>query len=111
MRLISLNCGLPRRINWQGMDVTTSIFKDPVAGRVRLRALNLDGDRQSDLSVHGRKDKAVYCYPTEHYSYWQSKVPNHSLDIGVLARTSPLRACLKNQSMSAAILPLGRLRL
>lgn len=83
MKLISLNCGLPRHVDWQGMDVTTSIFKDPVAGRVRLRALNLDGDRQSDLSVHGRKDKAVYCYPTEHYSYWQSKLPNHSLDIGV----------------------------
>ena len=83
MKLISLNCGLPRQVEWQGMDVTTSIFKEPVAGRVRLRTLNLDGDRQSDLSVHGGKDKAVYCYPAEHYSYWQSKLPNHSLGIGV----------------------------
>ena len=83
MKLISLNLGLPRQIVWQGMDVTTSIYKGPVTGRIPLRTLNLDGDRQSDLSVHGGKDKAVYCYPVEHYSYWRLKLPNHSLDMGV----------------------------
>jgi len=82
MRLISVNCGLPRQVTWQGMNVTTSIYKEPVEGRVRLRMLNLDGDRQADLSVHGGKDKAVYCYPIEHYSYWQAKLPDHTMNMG-----------------------------
>jgi MOSC domain-containing protein YiiM len=76
MKLVSLNCGMPRNVTWRGQSVTTSIFKDPVAGRIALRSLNLDGDRQSDLTVHGGKDKAVYCYPVEYYHYWQSELPN-----------------------------------
>lgn len=65
------------------MEVTTSIYKEPVSGRVPLRTLNLDGDKQSDLSVHGGKDKAVYCYPLEHYSYWEGKRLNVPLSMGV----------------------------
>jgi MOSC domain-containing protein YiiM len=75
MKLISLNCGMPRQVLWRGQGVTTSIYKDPVVGRIALRTLNLDGDRQSDLTVHGGKDKAVYCYPTEYYRYWESELP------------------------------------
>lgn len=82
MKLISVNCGLPRRVVWQGMEVTTSIYKEPVVGRIALRRLNLDGDRQADLSVHGGKDKAVYCYPIEHYSYWQRELSNISPAMG-----------------------------
>lgn len=78
MRLVSLNCGTPRRVQWRGQSVTTSIYKDPVVGRIALRTLNLDGDQQSDLTVHGGKDKAVYCYPTEYYRYWQSELPGPS---------------------------------
>jgi len=78
MKLISLNCGTPRQVLWRGQSVTTSIYKDPVVGRIALRTLNLDGDRQSDLTVHGGKDKAVYCYPTEYYRYWQSELPGYS---------------------------------
>ena len=59
MKLVSVNVGLPREVPWHGMTVTTGIFKEPVAGRVALRTLNLDGDRQADLTVHGGKDKAV----------------------------------------------------
>lgn len=68
---------------WHGRNVTTSIYKDPVAGRVALRTLNLDGDRQSDLTVHGGRDKAVYCYPIEHYAYWKAKLPGRALPWGV----------------------------
>jgi len=82
MKLVSLNCGLPREVLWHGKSVTTSIYKDPVHTRVGLRTLNLDGDRQSDLSAHGGKDKAVYCYPTEHYGYWQTELPGRSLPYG-----------------------------
>lgn len=82
MKILSINCGLPRRVLWHGRTVTTSIYKEPVDGRVALRRLNLDGDRQSDLSVHGGKDKAVYCYPIEHYAYWQAELGGRSLPMG-----------------------------
>jgi len=76
MKLISVNCGLPREVLWRGQNVTTSIYKSPVEGRIALRTLNLDGDRQSDLTVHGGKDKAVYCYPIEYYEYWRAELPD-----------------------------------
>jgi MOSC domain-containing protein YiiM len=82
MKLVSVNCGLPRNVPWRGQNVTTSIFKEPVEGRVALRTLNLDGDRQSDLTVHGGKDKAVYLYPAEYYSYWHGELPGASLPNG-----------------------------
>jgi MOSC domain-containing protein YiiM len=83
MKIVSVNCGLPRQVVWQGMEVTTSIYKEPVAGRIPLRSMNLEGDKQSDLTVHGGKDKAVYCYPLEHYSYWKGKTPDIPLTMGV----------------------------
>jgi len=70
-------------VDWHGSTVTTSIFKDPVSGRVPLRTLNLDGDKQSDLTVHGGHYKAVYCYPAQHYEYWKAKLPGQPLPIGV----------------------------
>lgn len=82
MKLVSLNCGLPREVLWHGQSVTTSIYKEPVHVRVALRTLNVDGDRQSDLTVHGGKYKAVYCYPVEYYGYWHTELPDHSLPYG-----------------------------
>ena len=79
LRLVSLNVGLPRHVTWHGRDVTTGIFKHPVEGRVALKTLNLDGDRQADLSVHGGEYKAVYCYPIEHYDYWKKELPGREL--------------------------------
>jgi len=83
MKLISVNCGLPRRVTWHGQAVTTSIYKNPVEGRVALRTMNLDGDRQSDLSVHGGIAKAVYCYPIAHYDYWRAQLPGRELPMGI----------------------------
>ena len=82
MKLLSVNCGLPREVDWHGRSVTTSIFKEPVSGRVPLRTLNLKGDKQSDLTVHGGEHKAVYCYPIEHYLYWRAKLPGRELPMG-----------------------------
>lgn len=83
MKLVSVNCGLPRQVVWHGMNVTTGIYKDPIKGRVAVRKLNLDGDRQADLKVHGGADKAVYCYPVEHYDYWRSELPGRELSLGM----------------------------
>jgi MOSC domain-containing protein YiiM len=82
MKLVSLNCGLPREVRWRGQSVTTSIYKEPVHVRVALRTLNLDDDQQADLTVHGGKYKAVYCYPTEYYGYWQTELPGHLFPYG-----------------------------
>jgi MOSC domain-containing protein YiiM len=82
MKLVSLNTGLPRDVPWRGRIVTTGIFKNPVAGRIALRKLNLDGDRQADLIVHGGEHKAVYCYPLAHYDYWKKELPGRELPMG-----------------------------
>jgi MOSC domain-containing protein YiiM len=83
VNLISLNTGLPREVTWHGQLVTTGIYKQPVEGRVALRKLNLDGDRQADLTVHGGEYKAVYCYPVEHYDYWKRKLPGRDLPMAI----------------------------
>jgi MOSC domain-containing protein YiiM len=83
MTLISVNTGLPRDVTWHERTVTTGIFKQPVEGRLALTTLNLAGDRQADLSVHGGSDKAVYCYPIEHYDYWRAELPGRDLPPGM----------------------------
>ena len=83
MKLLSVNVGLPRRIEWKGKIVRTSIFKQPIAGRVRVSTLNVEGDQQSDLTVHGGPDKAVYAYPSEHYPFWRTELPGMDLPWGV----------------------------
>jgi MOSC domain-containing protein YiiM len=83
MRILSVNVGLPREVTWQGKLVTTGIFKEPVNAPVMLRTLNLDGDQQADLTVHGGVDKAVYVYPSEHYGYWRAELAGVDLSWGV----------------------------
>ena len=83
MKIVSVNVGLPRLVLRNGEPVSTGIFKEPVSGRVMLRTLNLDGDRQSDLSVHGGPEKAVYVYPIEHYPFWKSELPDIDLPWGM----------------------------
>ncbi len=82
MKVVSINVGLPRAVEWHGETVRTSIFKEPVAGRVRVERLNVAGDRQSDLTVHGGADKAVYMYPSEHYAFWREELPGVDLPWG-----------------------------
>ena len=62
-KILSINVSLPKEIDFEGQKVTTGIFKEPIEGRIMLRTLNLDGDKQADLTVHGGPDKAVYAYP------------------------------------------------
>jgi MOSC domain-containing protein YiiM len=83
MKLVSLNVGLPQLVERSGETVSTGIFKQPVVGPVTLRTLNLDGDRQADLSVHGGANKAVYCYPAEHYDFWRQEFPEMELPWGM----------------------------
>ena len=82
MKLISVNVGRPRTVEWRGRQVRSAIWKAPVTGRVRVTRLSLEGDKQSDLRVHGGPDKAVYAYPSEHYAYWSRELPGAELPWG-----------------------------
>ncbi|MGA7820953.1 MAG: MOSC domain-containing protein [Candidatus Sulfotelmatobacter sp.] len=83
MKLVSLNVARPRLTVYNGATINTGIFKKPLSGRVALRTLNLDGDQQADLSVHGGPNKAVYAYPSEHYDYWRRELPDAALPWGM----------------------------
>ena len=74
MKLLSVNVSAVKEIRYQGRTLTTGIFKSPVAGRVMVRRLNLDGDDQADRRVHGGLDMAVYAYPSEHYAFWEREL-------------------------------------
>src|SRR2546427_5120322 len=83
MKLVSVNTGLRGEVSWHGRVVRTAIFKEPARGRVALSKLNLDGDRQADLTVHGGEHKAVYCYSLAHYDYWKTELPGRELPMGM----------------------------
>lgn len=83
MKIVSVNVGLPREVMTRSGPVSTGIFKDAVKGPVMVRTLNLDGDRQADLTVHGGAEKAVYGYPSEHYAYWREQLPETQFVPGI----------------------------
>lgn len=83
LRVESVNVGQPREVLWKGRQVRTGIFKEPVAGRVAVRRLNLEGDQQADLNVHGGPNMAVYLYPAEYYAFWHEQFPEMELPWGM----------------------------
>jgi MOSC domain-containing protein YiiM len=83
MRILSVCVGLPRIVEYNEEPVATAIFKEPVAGKVRVGEFNLEDDRQADLRVHGGYSKAVYVYPSEHYEFWRNELPEMDLPFGM----------------------------
>src|SRR5262249_29077213 len=110
MKVLSVNVGLPRDVDWHGRRVRTSIWKSPVDGAVRVATLNLDGDQQSDLSVHAGTEKAVYCYPSEHYSYWRRELPDTELPWGVFGETLTTEGLLEDKVQIGDRLRIGSAR-
>lgn len=94
-RLVSVNVGLSRAVEWKNKSVTTGIFKKPVKGRIALRRLNLDGDQQADLTVHGGPDMAVYVYPAEHYEYWRTELVGEPLPWGMFGENFSTQGLLE----------------
>jgi MOSC domain-containing protein YiiM len=101
VRVVSINVGRPGEVEWRGKAVTTSIFKAPVKGPVRVEKLNLAGDEQADLSVHGGIDKAVYAYPSEHYAYWRAELPGIEFSWGAFGEN------LTTEGLSESALRIG----
>jgi MOSC domain-containing protein YiiM len=95
MQVVSVNVGRPRDVVWRGRTVRTSIWKEPVEGPVHVSALNLEGDAQSDLSVHGGLEKAAYAYPAEHYEYWRRELSLDALPWGAFGENLTLTGVLE----------------
>jgi MOSC domain-containing protein YiiM len=96
-RVICLLVSMPKTVVFKGRVVETGIFKTPVEGQVKLTKLNLDGDAQADLTVHGGPDKAVYAYPFEHYSWWQSQMPDVDFPYGKFGENLTTEGLLENE--------------
>jgi len=96
MKVLSVNVGLPQKVLYNGQIINTAIFKDPVKGPIMLRKLNLDGDKQADLTVHGGIDKAVYSYPVEHYDYWRKQFPDTDLMWGMFGENFTTEGLLED---------------
>jgi len=97
MKVISVNVSLPREVSWKGKAIKTGIFNHPVVGRVIVRTLNLDGDQQADLRVHGGPSKAVYAYPGEHYPSWRRELPEMELPWGMFGENLTTEGLLENE--------------
>jgi len=97
MKLISLNVARPRLVMYTGETFNTGIFKQPVSGPVMLRTLNLDGDRQADLTVHGGPFKAVYGYPSEHYEFWNRELFGANLPWGMFGENFTTEGLFENE--------------
>ena len=107
MKLISVNTGKPRSVDNGGKKVRTSIWKSPREGRVAVKTLNLDGDKQSDLRVHGGPRKAVYIYPSEHYEYWRRELPDTELPWGAFGENLTTSGLLEGEVRVGDRLAIG----
>src|SRR5689334_18073661 len=96
MKVVALSVGLPREVEWHGQTVLTSIYKSPVDRRLPVTRLNLEGDEQSDLTVHGGVHKAVYAYPAEHYDFWRGDLPGVELPWGVFGENLTTEGLLED---------------
>src|ERR1700757_5281374 len=96
MKLISVNVGRPRLVQSNGETVSTAIYKNAETGPVHVAKLNLDGDRQADLNVHGGVDKAVYAYPVEHYEFWRERYPEFPWQWGAFGENLTIEGLLED---------------
>jgi len=97
MKIVSVSVGRPREVQWKGNSVETSIFKTPVSDRVHVARGNIEGDEQSDLSVHGGPEKAVYAYPREHYDFWRRELPDTDLPWGSFGENLTTEGLLEDE--------------
>jgi MOSC domain-containing protein YiiM len=98
MKVLSVNVALPRQVIFGDRAVTTGIYKSPVQRRVNVSRLNIEGDGQADLSVHGGPNKAVYAYPGEHYEFWRHEFPSLEMGFGMFGENLTLEGLLEDDA-------------
>lgn len=106
-KVVSVNVGQPTTVEFAGRAILTSIFKQSVDGRRRVIGNNIEGDRQSDLRVHGGPYKAVYLYPIEHYEYWKTELGLQTLDFGAFGENLTTQGVLENEIRIGDRLQIG----
>src|SRR5215510_7153728 len=97
MKVVAISVGRPRQVQWRGRTVQTSIFNTTVSGSVHVTRLNIEGDEQSDLSVHGGAEKAVYADPAEHYNFWRRELPDTELPWGAFGENFTTEGLLEDE--------------
>ena len=107
MKLLSVNVSKPKAVSYNGEMIHTGIFKVPVKGRVLLQKLNLEGDGQADLEVHGGIDKAVYAYPMEHYDYWRRELIRDDLTFGQFGENFTVEGMLEDDVHIGDVFRIG----
>src|SRR5207253_1690631 len=107
MKILSVNVGRPQPVIWKDQEVLTGIYKNPVAGPIMMRKLNLDGDQQADLTVHGGMNKAVYAYPSEHYAFWRNQYPSRPLGWGAFGENLTTEGLLESTAGVGDKLKIG----
>jgi MOSC domain-containing protein YiiM len=107
MKIISVNVGMPRNVEYNGETIATGIYKNPVAGQVKVNAFNLEGDAQADLSVHGGASKSVYAYPFEHYAFWQKEYADKCLPHGVFGENLTTTGILETEICAGDRIRIG----
>ena len=110
MNVISVNVGLPKEVEWKGKHVTTGIFKTPLSGVLSVRTLNIEGDGQADLSVHGGPTKAIYVYPSEHYEFWQTELPGTPLPWGMFGENLSTQGLIEDEVQIGDEFRIGTVR-
>ncbi len=107
MKIISVNVGMPRLVEYNGEPVATGIYKNPVDGKVRVNQLNLAGDAQADLQVHGGVSKSVYAYPFEHYAFWQKEYPDKDLPVAIFGENLTTEGILESEICAGDRIRIG----
>ena len=107
MELISINVSQPKTINYQDNAIVTGIFKTPINGTVKLTKLNLEGDGQADLKVHGGVNKAIYVYPFEHYDFWKNELNRNDFSYGQFGENFTILGVLEDQIHMGDIFRIG----
>ena len=106
-KVLSLNVGQPRLVTYRGMSFKTGIFKDATDTPLTLKKLNFAGDGQADLSAHGGVDKAVYCYPIEHYAFWENEIGRAGLPMGQFGENVTTEGLLESELRIGDFLRVG----
>lgn len=110
MKLLSVNVGKPRPVEFQNKRVRTGIFKSPVENRVKVNELNLEGDKQADLRYHGGWSKAVYAYPHEHYDFWRATLPDLDYPFGAFGENLSTTGILEDEICIGDKIEIGTAR-
>ena len=98
MKILSVNVGRPRPVTFGGQPTMTGIYKNAVSGPIHVGTLNLDGDGQADLTVHGGVNKAIYAYPSEHYGFWRKQYPSLTLEWGAFGENLTTEGLLETSA-------------